>query len=404
MVGEVIYLDNAASMPMCEQARSAMLEVIARGLDAANPSSPHRPGQSVRRLIDESRETAAELLGASPGEILFTSGGTESANLGLIGAARAMRREQGRHGVVVSSIEHHAVLEAAAHLEEEGFAVERAACDGRGVVTPDTVAYALDRLAARGARPAVVAVMLANNEVGTLQPVAQIAEVARRAGALMLTDAVQGPFCEDLDVRRLGCQVMALSAHKFGGPKGAGLLYVERGVPFDPILFGGGQERMLRPGTENVAGIAGMAAALSWARQSREAIEAHKRALEERLLSRLFREVAGLEVNGAGAPRVPGLVSLYVPGVEAETLLVELDMNGVACSYGAACTAGSLVPSHVLRAMGLPEGRVRSSIRVSIGPFNTPDEINEASERIAGAVRRLREAGDRAAAAGVNKL
>lgn len=394
---DVIYLDNAATMPMCPEARAAMAELIGQGLADANPSSPHRLGRRVRALLDEARDTMAWLLGATPGEILFTSGGTEADNLGLMGAARAMLREQGRRGVVVSAIEHHAVLEAARALEREGFAVEVAPCSRQGVVTREAVEQAVGGIEARGERVGVVAVMLVNNEVGTLQPVGEIAALARGKGALMMTDAVQAPFAEALDTGRLGCDVLSLSAHKFGGPQGVGLLYVRRGVPFDPILFGGGQERALRPGTENVAGIVGMAAAFAWARDNREAIEAHKRQLEARLLARLEELLTEVELNTGDAPRSPGLLSLHVPGVEAEALLVELDMAGVACSYGAACSSGSLRPSHVLQAMGLDEARVRCSIRVSIGPFNTLDEMDEAAERMAKAIGKLRAAGRKAA-------
>ena len=399
----VIYLDNAATTPLCPAARAAMVELIERGMADANPSSPHRPGRRVRARLDEARDTVAELLGASPGEIVFTSGGTESDNLGLRGAARAMLREHGRRGVVVSAIEHHAVLEAARALEREGFVVEPAPCTRQGVVTREAVEQAVGRVEARGERVAVIAVMLVNNEVGTIQPVAEVAALAHSRGALMMTDAVQAPFSEELNVEALGCDVLALSAHKFGGPQGVGVLYVRRGVPFDPILFGGGQERMLRPGTENVVGIVGLSAALAWARANRQAIEAHKRRLEERLLARLGALVPDVQVNTADAPRSPGLVSLYIPGVEAEALLVELDMAGVACSYGAACSSGSLRPSHVLQAMGLDQGRVRRSIRVSIGPFNTAQEMDEAAERMAAAIGRLR-AGGRVPAAAAHEV
>ena len=392
MMKDVIYLDNAATTPMCPRAREAMARLIEHGLADANPSSPHRPGRRVRALLDEARDTVARLVGATPGEILFTSGGTESDNLGLRGAAHAMLRERGRRGVVVSAIEHHAVLEAARALEREGFVVEVAPCTRQGLVTREAVELAVERIEARGERVGVIALMLVNNEVGTVQPVADVAALARSRDALVMTDAVQAPFAEELDVERLGCDVLALSAHKFGGPQGVGLLYVRRGVPFDPILFGGGQERMLRPGTENVAGIVGLAEALAWAREERQAIEAHKRRLEARLLARLRERVPDVELNTGDAPRSPGLMSLHVPGVEAEALLVELDLAGVACSYGAACSSGSLRPSHVLQAMGFDEARVRCSIRVSIGPFNTLEEMDRAADRMAAAIGKLRAA------------
>lgn len=403
-VEDVIYLDNAATMPLCPPAREAVAELVARGLTDANPSSPHRAGRRVRARLDRARDTVAELLGASPREIVFTSGGTESDNLGLRGAARAMLRQHGRRGVVVSAIEHHAVLEAARALSQEGFAVELAPCSRTGVVSSEAVAQALERLESAGHRPAVVALMLVNNEVGTVQPVAEVAELAHRHGALAMVDAVQGAFLEGLDVGRLGCDLLALSAHKFGGPQGAGALYVRRGVPFEPILFGGGQEAMLRPGTENVVGIVGMAAALAWARESRASVEAHKERLERLFLARLAERLPQVELNTGDAPRSPGLMSLHVPGVEAEALLVALDMAGVACSYGAACSSGSLRASHVLKAMGLDHDRVRCSIRVSIGPFNTPQEVEQAACRLAETAARLGAAGALAGApAGVSR-
>ncbi len=391
---DVIYLDHAATTPPCPAALEAVRALMEPGRIGANPSSPHRAGRRVRALLDDARDTVASRLGASPGEVVFTSGGTEADSLGLVGAARAMRREHGHRGVVVSAIEHHAVLETAAALEREGFAVERAPCDRTGRVEAGAVEQAIGRLTARGERPAVVALMLVNNEVGTLQPVPAVAEVAHRAGALMMSDAVQAPFVEQLEVDALGCDLMTLSAHKMGGLPGAGVLYVRRGVPFEPLWHGGGQERGLRPGTENVVGIVALAAALDWARAERAAIEAHKRRLESRLLGRLSELLEQpVDLNSADAVRSPGLVSLHVAGVEAEALLVELDMAGVACSYGAACSSGSMRPSHVLQAMGLEPERVRSSIRVSVGVTNTLEEMDEAAARMAAAIQRLRGAG-----------
>ncbi|MBE3598172.1 MAG: cysteine desulfurase [Limnochordaceae bacterium] len=390
-----IYLDNAASVPMCAAAKATMRRVLEQGLADANPSSPHAPGRRVRALLDEARATAARWLGCSPGEIVFTSGGTEADNLALIGAATASRREEGRSGVVVSAIEHHAVLDAARALEARGFVVELAGSDGSGVVRPEQVRRALERVQARGARVGVIALMLVNNEVGTVQPVEDVAELAASAGARFFVDAVQAPFHAVLDPGSLGCDLLALSAHKMGGPKGAGLVYVRRGIPFDPVAYGGGQERMLRPGTENVPGILGMAAALEWARSEREAIEAHKAKLERDLLDHLRRLVPDVEINTGAARRSPGLVNLWVPGVESQVLLAALDMAGVACSYGAACTSGALQPSHVLQAMGFDEQRVASSIRVSVGPFNTEAEMAEAASRMAHVIRALRTSGER---------
>lgn len=386
----VIYLDNAASMPMCPAARDAFLSAVQQGLADANPSSAHGPGRRARAAVDEARERLGVAVGAAPDEIVFTSGGTEADNLALMGAALGARRTGGRRGVVVSAIEHHAILEAARALQRLGFAVEVAASGPDGVVPAQSVEEALWRLERRGDPACVVALMLVNNEVGTIQPVKAAGECAHRHGATLVVDAVQGMLVPGVDVGRMGCDVCALSAHKFGGPKGAGAVVVRRGVAFDPILFGGGQERALRPGTENVAAIVGMAAAAEWACERRPRVQEHEEALARRLMECLAHRAAGVELNAGRAPTVPGVMSLYVPGVDAEALLVELDMDKVACSYGAACSSGAMRPSHVLEAMGLPPDRVRQSIRVSPGPFNTLDEVEEAGDRMAAAIRRLR--------------
>lgn len=390
VAGRAIYLDHAASSPLRPEAVRAMQALMEPGGPFANPASVHRPGRQARRVLDEVRESVAQELGADPAEIVFTSGGTEADNLAVMGAARAALRRWGRRGIVVSAIEHHAVLEAASRLREEGFCVEYARCDRRGVVPPDAVAEAVGRLEARGETVAVVALMLVNNEVGTLQPVAEVAEVARRCGAALAVDAVQGPELDPLRVDRLGCDLLALSAHKFGGPKGSGVLYVRRDLPFEPLFYGGGQERQLRPGTPNVLGIAGLGAAFGWARSHRRELLAHKAEMERRLLEGLRAGVGDVEQNGDPAVKVPGIVNVYVPGIEAETLLVELDRAGVACSSGAACTAGSLRPSHVLLAMGLGPERAACSLRLSVGWTTTGDEVDEAAERLAGAIRRIR--------------
>ncbi|HEY8486245.1 MAG TPA: cysteine desulfurase family protein [Limnochordales bacterium] len=388
--GGLIYLDYAASAPLLPQAAQAMRELLCPGESPANPASVHRAGRQARRLLEAARETVAEHLGADPAEIVFTSGGTEADNLALRGAAWAMLRQQGRAGVVVSAIEHHAILEAARHLAREGFRVELACCDGCGVVTAEAVEQAIGRLAADGVRVGVVALMAVNNEVGTVQPVQAAAAVAHRHGALFLVDGVQAAEADWLAVQRVGCDLLTLSAHKFGGPQGVGALYVRRGVPFEPILFGGAQERELRPGTPNLVGVVGMAEALRWTREHRQELARRRRELDGRLVAGLQEAVEGLQLNGGGAERWPGLVNVWVPGVSAETLLVELDLEGVACSAGPACTAGSLVPSHVLQAMGLERERVEGSVRLSLGWATTADEVEEAVVRFGRAVQRLR--------------
>lgn len=390
VVGRTIYLDHAASSPLRPEAIRAMQALMEPDGPFANPASVHRPGRQARRILEEVREALARELGANPAEIVFTSGGTEADNLAVMGAARGALRRWGRRGIVVSAIEHHAVLEAGARLREEGFCLEYAACDGGGVVTPQAVSDAVGRVEARGEAVAVIALMLVNNEVGTRQPVPEVAELAHRVGAVLAVDAVQGPELEELSVDRLGCDLLTLSAHKFGGPKGVGVLYVRRDLPLEPLFWGGGQERQLRPGTPNTLGIAGLGAAWRWVRENRRALVAHKAEMESRLLEGLRAQVEDVQVNGDLSRKVPGILNLYTPGVAAETLLVELDIEGVACSSGAACTAGSLRPSHVLLAMGLGLARAECSVRVSVGWTTTPDEIDEAVRRMAGAIRRIR--------------
>ena len=385
-----IYLDYAASAPLLPEAAEAIRSWLQPGVPTGNPSSLHRPGRRARRALDEARQLVAEGLGAEPGEIVFTSGGTEADNLGLMGAARAMARHRQRTGVVVGAIEHHAVLQAAERLRREGLAVELAPCDADAVVTPEAVEEALGRLRRAGHAPGVVALMAVNNEVGTLQPVAEVARLAHRWGASMMVDAVQAAELEELHVEGWECDLLTLSAHKFGGPQGVGALFVRRAVPFEPLLVGGSQERELRAGTPNLLGIVGMGAAFAWTRAHHRELLAHRRRLEERLWEGFRRRLPQVELNAAGAARLPGLLNLHVPGVVAETLLVELDLLGVACSAGAACSAGSLQPSHVLLAMGLARERVNSSIRLSLGWATTPDEVDRAVERLTEAVSRLR--------------
>ena len=392
MPARTIYMDHAATTSVSAEAAEAMRPFF--GEQYGNPSSIYALAQQARQALDEARERCARVLGARGGEIVFTSGGTESDNAGIMGPALALK-ERGRH-IVTTSIEHHAVLHAAALLESLGWETTYVAPRRDGVVRPEDVADAV--------RPstAVVSVMLANNETGVLQPVAEIARLVKeraaseRRAVAVHTDAVQAAGTAPIDVDALGVDLLSLSAHKFGGPKGVGLLYVRRGTPFTPTQVGGAQERERRAGTENTAGIVGMSVALERAERDRAVNAAACAALRDRLLHGILERVERVEVNGDMDTRLPGNVNLSFHGVEAEPLLMGLDLAGVAASSGSACTAGSLEPSHVLLAMGLSIELARSCVRFTLGPENTAEEVDYVVETMARLVPKLRALSDAA--------
>jgi cysteine desulfurase len=365
----MIYLDHAATTPLDPRVRAAMLPY----LDAqyGNPSSIYALGRQARQALDEARDTVAAALGAHPNEILFTGSGSEADTTAIVGVAFA-QRARGRH-IVTSAVEHHAVLHSCQYLEQEhGFRVTYVPVDRHGVVDLDALAAALD------GETVLVSVMLGNNEVGTLQPVAEIARLTRARGIPLHTDAVQAVGLLDVRVDALGVDLLSLAAHKFNGPKGVGALYVRRGVRFHPLVHGGGQERGRRAGTENVAGIVGLATALRLALAERPARVARIAALRDRLVAGVRAAVPDAELTGHPTARLPHIASFVLPGVESEPLLMNLDLRGIAASSGAACTSGSLEPSHVLLAMGYPEALARSSLRLSLGHENTAAEIDAA--------------------------
>ena len=381
-----IYMDHAATTPVDPEVLAAMEPY--HTLSYGNASSIYTLGQQARQALDEARERCAKVLGARMGEIVFTSGGTESDNAALVGAALALR-ERGTH-IITSAIEHHAVLRAAELLETLGFQVTYLSVDRDGLVSPDAVEGAITP------ETTVVSVMLANNEIGTIEPIAEItARVKAKAQALkrtivMHTDAVQGPGALDLNVGRLGVDMLSLSAHKFHGPKGVGLLYIRRNTPFLPTQVGGSQERDRRAGTENTAGIVGMSIALERAEASREEWSARCQALRDRLISGIQERVEGALLNGHPERRLPNNVNFCLPGVEGEPVLLGLDLAGVAASSGSACTVGSLEPSHVLLALRLSEDMARSGLRLTLAPENTEDEVDYVVDTVASLVTRLR--------------
>lgn len=375
-----IYLDHAASTPLRPEVRDVMLPLLEERF--GNPSSTHRWGRAARAALDDARARLAAVIGAEPGEVVFTRGGTEADNLALLGRVGAA---PGRP-VVCSAVEHKAVLETAWAVPAWGGAAP--------VVLPVSVdaVVELDALAAAlslPVAPAVVSVMWANNEVGTLQPVEVVAAACREAGVPFHTDAVQALGKVPVRVDRVPVDLLALTAHKLGGPRGVGALFVRRGTELAPLLHGGGQERGLRAGTEDVAGAVGLAVAAERAEVEREREAARLGALRDRLEAELRERIPGLGVNAAGAARLPGFLSVSVPGVDGEMLMTALDLEGIAVSAGSACSSGALARSHVLTAMGLGEDS-GPAVRFSLGHTTTAAEVARVAQAFPGVVERLR--------------
>jgi cysteine desulfurase len=373
-----VYLDNNATTPLRPEVFDAMRPYF--GEQFGNASSIHSYGQETRAAVEDARESVAALLGANASEIVFTSGGTEGDNLALAGLAEA-----GDH-VITSTIEHHAVLHAAKHLEEIGCKVTFLPVDGRGLVDPDDVKRAL--------RPntKLISIMMANNETGVLQPVEAIGEIALEAGVRFHTDGVQAAGKVPLAVRTIGCHASTISAHKIHGPQGVGALYVKKGTKIKPLFHGGRHERSRRAGTENVAGIVGLGEAARIAKSGLDQKDDERMsALRDRLEQGILRQVEETSVNSAGALRVPNTTNVRFDHIEGESLVIALDLKGLAVSTGAACSSGAIEPSHVLLAMGLRASEARSSIRFSLGKQTTEEDIDFALELIPATVARLRD-------------
>lgn len=374
------YLDHNASSPLHPAARAALEHAFAEPL--GNPSSPHAEGRRARDLLEAARERVATVLGCRGREVLFTSGGTEALNLGLVGAARA-RAAVGRR-VVVTAIEHAAVLDPASALGREGYEIARVPPRQDGSVDGAAI------LEACGPGTTVAAVMLANHETGALLPVAQVAAGARPRGVLVLCDAAMGVGLVDLRVDRLGVDLLALSGHKFGAPPGIGALYVRRRTKLEPLLRGGPQEEQIRGGTENVAGAAALAAALEAMETGRSARVERLRALTDRLRAGLAA-IRGAVVLGPSQERLPTTVNVAIEGCEGEALLVNLDLAGIAVSTGSACAVGASEASPVLLAMGLPPRVASSTIRLSLGEASAPADVEEVLRILPSIVARLRD-------------
>ncbi|MGB6265265.1 MAG: cysteine desulfurase family protein [Candidatus Acidiferrales bacterium] len=389
-----VYLDSNATTAVDPSVLEAMVPFLTG--DFGNASSIHTPGQRARRAVDEARTSVAALIGAKPGEIVFTSGGTEADNLAVFGAVAASRWVS-KH-VITTAIEHPAVLDACAALESRGIAVTFIPVGSDGVVSPEEIRRALRD------DTVMISVMHANNELGTIQPIEEIGQIAREAKVLFHTDAVQSAGKILLDVDRLGADLLSLSAHKIYGPKGVGALYVRSGTPLEPQFHGGHHERDRRPGTENVPGIAGFGRAAQLARARVADDSARVAALRDHFESALLDAIPASRVNGLaagaagaersnGAPRehrVANTLNILIPGAGGESLVIALDLQGIACSTGAACSSGAVEPSHVLLALGLSADEARSSLRFSLGRNTTAEEIDYAVSVIPGAVERLR--------------
>lgn len=373
----MIYLDHAASSPMPPAVRAAVERALEEA--AGNPSSLHAAGRRARRILEDARERTAEALGADPREVVFTSGATEANHLAVIGAAEA-RRDRGDH-VVVGALEHASVLEAARRLAERGFRVTRVPVGREGLLDPAEVARAVT------ARTVLVSVAWVDAEVGALQAIEEI----RRAlpeGVLLHSDAAQAAGRVAVDVRQ--ADLVSFSAHKMGGPKGAGALWVRRGVPVVPLFSGGGQELERRAGTENVPGAAGLAEALRLAVRDREPNARRMEALRERLREGLERRVGGMRVHGPARRRAPHLLNVSFEGVEGEAAILALDAEGVGAGSGSPCASGGLRPSPALEALGLSEEDQRGSVRLSVSAATTEEEIDRALEIIPRVIERLR--------------
>ena len=375
-----IYLDYAATTPLNPEVR-AVMEPFLSGDGFGNPSSLHADGQRAKRALDAARDSLADALDCQFAEISFTGGGTESDNAALVGVMLA-NKTRGNH-LITTTIEHEAVTETARFLETLGFRVTYLPVDEFGTVSPSSVADALTD------ETVLVSVMHANNEVGTIQPLREIADIVHARGALLHTDAVQTFGQLPLTVAALGVDLLTLSAHKIYGPKGAGALYVRSGIAIEPLLHGGGQERERRSGTENVAAIAGFGEAVRLLLPERNAEAARLTHLRDRFWSALSERIPGVVLNGHPTNRLPNNLNFSLPGLDAETLLLSLDRVGVSASSGSACTSGSIEPSHVLSAMGLSDARLKSALRLTLGRGTTGEEIDRTVEILAGIAERL---------------
>src|ERR1700681_3785094 len=376
-----VYLDYNATTPVVPEVLAAMLPYF--GVEYGNASSIHRFGQRARQAVEEARESVARLLGALPAEIMFSSGGTESNNHAIFGAVGAAVGTS-KH-VITSAVEHSAVLAPRKALEKRGVDVTMLPVDGEGMVNPEDVRRAI--------RPdtVLITIMLANNELGTIEPIAEIGKIAAQARVTLHTDAVQAAGKIPIDVAKLGAHLLSISAHKLYGPKGVGALYVRKGTRLEPLLYGGHSERDRRPGTEDVTSIAGMGKAAELVLTHMKEESRRIAGLRDRLENGLVERIPHARVNGARARRTPNTTNLTLPFIEGEAMVIALDLRGIACSTGAACSSGAVEPSHVLTAIGLAPEDARATLRLSLGHQTTDEEIDFALDTIPPVIDRLRQ-------------
>jgi cysteine desulfurase len=375
-----IYMDNAATTRVKQEVLDEMLPYFTENY--GNPSSIYTLGSKSKNAIEIARERVAKAINAEPKEIYFTAGGSEADNWAIKGVAFA-NRNKGNH-IITSKIEHHAVLHTCEYLEKQGFKVTYLDVDEYGVVDLDQLKNSITE------DTILITIMFANNEIGTIQPIKEIGQIAKEHGIYFHTDAVQAVGHVKIDVDELNIDLLSMAAHKFYGPKGVGALYVRKGVKIDPLIAGGGQERNRRAGTENVPGIVGMGKAIELAYEHLEENNERLIKLRDRLIKKVFENIDHVRLNGHPTKRLPGNANFCFEYIEGESMLLSLDMEGIAASSGSACTSGSLDPSHVLLAIGLPHEIAHGSLRLSLGDFNTEEEVDYVVEKLTEIVARLR--------------
>lgn len=378
---KVIYLDNSATTPVKKEVLDAMIPYFTENF--GNASSIYKTGRNAKEALENARETVAKALGAMPNEIYFTGSGSEADNWAIKGIAEA-NSKKGKH-IISTAIEHHAVLHTLEYLEKQGYSVTYLPVDSEGLISLDDLKAAIKE------DTILITIMAANNEIGTIQPIEEIGKIAKEKKIVFHTDAVQAVGMIDIDVKALNIDMLSLSAHKFGGPKGVGALYVRSGIKLGSYIHGGGQERKRRAGTENVAGIVGLSKAIEIATSNLDEKTSKIRALREKLITGIEERIPYIKLNGHREKRLAGNVNFSFEFIEGEALLLMLDLSGIAASSGSACTSGSLDPSHVLLAIGLPHEIAHGSLRLSIGDVNTEEDIDYVLEKLPQIVERLRE-------------
>lgn len=376
-----VYMDNAATTKLSPDVLNAMMPYLTDIY--GNASSVHAFGREAREGVEHARNQVAAAINASPDEIFFTAGGTESDNMAIKGVAHKYAKK-GKH-IITTAIEHHAVLHTCEALEKEGYEVTYLPVDEDGLISVEQVRAAMrdDTL--------LVTVMFANNEVGTIEPIAEIGALCRERNVLFHTDAVQAVCHIPIDVKAMNIDLMSISAHKFHGPKGIGALYCRKGIVLEPVIVGGAQERKRRAGTENVAGIVGLGAAIERAHKNMAADMARVSALRDKLISGILKDIPHVKLNGHPTQRLPQNVNFSIRYIEGESILLMLDINGIAASSGSACTSGSLDPSHVLLAMGIPHEIAHGSLRLTLSDMTTDEEVDYVLETLTKTVKRLRD-------------